>query len=417
VGKQINTKPEVRRFKIADLEFADYNPRVITDEALAGLTESLERFELLELPVVNVKRDPPRVVGGHQRLRALQASGYTHADCIAARFDETAERAANLSLNNTATQGHYDPTKIGAGLDDLRARLPKPNFARFEEASKQLREQAARLRATGAPKASDSTAAPEGEEPDSKVGKVYVLGDHRLYCGDFADGIKRLMPKHYAHAIVTDPPYNVAYTSGKHFRKDELREPIEGDDQTGEDFGAFVERMTAVLLDSCSGPIYVFFSAKELPRLQSTWERQKGLLHRWIVVAKNAHPLSPGDYHPQYELCMLGSRRDAELRPLPEARTNVIQSERPSKNGLHPTQKPVELIRQLVEAAADVEEIVFDPFAGSGTTLAVAQDLARVCYACEIEPAYCDVIRKRWAEQVHGENCDWRALTPVLARK
>lgn len=416
MGKQLRTEPEIKRFKLAELEFADYNPRMMTEEARQGLAESLERFGVLEMPIVNVKGGKRRVVGGHQRLRELKAAKYTSVDCVVVRFDETAEMAANLSLNNPAIQGIYDPARIGEGLDSLKALLPKPNFAQFDAAAKSLREQAARLRATSDPKARDDSAAPDGEQVESKLGKVYALGDHRLYCGDFEEGIQRLMPKHYAHAIVTDPPYNVGYTSGKNFRKDKLREPIEGDDQSGEDWNAFVDRMTGVLLDSCSGPIYVFFSAKELPVLQAAWARRKGVLHRWIVIAKSAHPLSPSDYHPQYELCMLGSRRGGELRVHETPHTNVIESERPTKNGLHPTQKPVELLRQIVADAADVQEIVFDPFAGSGTTLVVAQDLARICYACEIEPAYCDVIRKRWAEQVHGEKCDWRALTPSLKK-
>jgi len=414
VSKQINTDVKVKRFKLSELEMAAYNPRMIGEDAKRGLVESLERFGMLEAPVVNVHGGKKRVVGGHQRIRALIERGFTHADCVVVRFDDAAEMAANLALNNTATQGVYDPAKIANGLDSLRKLLPKPDFMRFDAAAQRIRAQAARMRAETGPKAGDDETPTIEEEVASKVGEVYQLGDHRLYCGDFVEGVARLLPDHYAHVVITDPPYNIGYTSGKHFRKDKLREPIEGDAQDADEWQAFVERLAATLLDSASAAIYVFWAARELPTLQAAWLKHKGVVHRWLVMAKDAHPLSPGDYHPQYELCLLGSRRDAELRRPTVARSNVLPVARPAKNSLHPTQKPVDLIRQLIEDSTDVEEVVLDPFAGSGTTLVVAQELARVCYACELEPAYVDVIRRRWAEQVHGADCDWKKVTPSL---
>lgn len=410
MNTSIRADVETRRFKLSELEFADYNPREMSDEARAGLAQAIARFGLLDMPVVNIKDGKKRVVGGHQRVRDLIASHFTHADCVVVRFDETAEMAANIALNSPTIQGTYDLTKVNPGLDQLRASLPVPDFARFETVAKALHEQASRLKAATKPTAKDDGAASDAA-PNSVAGRVYGLGDHRLYCGDFEAGIARLLPQHYAHAVITDPPYNIGYTSGKRFRNDALREPIEGDAQDAEEWDAFVTRLARVLLASCDGPIYTFFAAKELPLLDAAWTRNKGEVHRWLLVAKSAHPLSPGDYHPQYELCMFGSRRNAKFELHGDAVTNVIPSERPARNAYHPTQKPVELIRTLMEHATDVEEVVLDPFAGSGTTLVVAQDLARICYACEIDPVHCDTIRKRWAEQVHGDGCDWVTLT------
>lgn len=412
---KINTEPDVKRFRISELEFADYNPRSISAEAQAGLAESIERLGLLELPVVNVKGGKKRIVGGHQRVAQLQRAGFAEVDCVVVRFDDVAELAANLALNNPTIQGSYDPLKIGAGLDRLRPHLPRPDFARFEVAAKKIREQAARARATSSPRARDD--APDaGAEIDSREGRVYLLGAHRLFCGDFRVGCERLLSRNRADALITDPPYNVSYTGGKHFRKDKLREPIEGDAQEAEPWAEFVDALVANAIGFTAGPAYVFFSAKELPALQAAWATHKGVVHRWLVLAKDAHPLSPGDYHPQYELCLVGSRREAKLRMPAEPSTNLIQVSRPAKNGLHPTQKPVELIRQLMADATDVQEIVLDLCAGSGTVLVVAEEMERICYACEIDPGYCDVIRQRWAEQVHGEGCDWKALTKAVKK-
>lgn len=414
MGKQVTTKIEVKEFPIDGIVVADYNPRFMDADARRGLAEAVEHFGVLRLPVVNVLHDPPRLVSGHQLVADLKAKGYTHVECACVRFDSVAERAANLALNNRAIQGSYDPKAVG-DLERLRKKLPDPDFTRFEHALAGVREAAARFKAEHSVKADDDTER-GAEEIDSTVGTLYALGAHRLYCGDFRDALDVLMPDYYADACITDPPYNLAYTSGKRFRKDKLREAIEGDDQEPEDWSKFVVEMAKGLLDSVRGPLYVFMSAQELPSLEAAWKKAKGIAHRWLVMAKSAHPLSPGDYHPQYELCLYGAHKEVtELPYYGQAQPNVFEVARPTKNPLHPAQKPVELIRLLLQNSTDVEEIVFDPFAGSGTTLVVCEELARVCMASEISPGHCDTIRRRWAAQVHGRDADWKTLAPALA--
>jgi len=411
MSKQVQTKIKVKEFPIDGIDEASYNPRHMTDEARQGLEEALEDYGVMRLPVVNERHDPPRLVSGHQLVTSLKRQGYTHVECAVVRFDDADEKAANLALNNRAIRGSYHP-KAAVALDKLRKKLPNPNRARFEHALSDVRKAAARFKAEHGSKASADTD-PAETEVHSEVGVVYELGDHRLYCGDFRDALDVLLSDYYANACVTDPPYNLAYTSGKSFRKDKLREPIEGDDQEPEAWSEFVDALASGLLDSVSGPMYVFMSAQELPSLEAAWTRHKGVVHRWLVVAKSAHPLSPGDYHPQYELCLYGARSDAgELPYYGKPQTNVFEVARPGKNPLHPAQKTIELIRQFVENSTEVEEVVLDPFAGSGTTLAVCEELARVCMAAEISPGHCDTIRRRWAYQVHGKDADWKALTP-----
>lgn len=414
MAKTIATEIEVKEFAIGDLDEASYNPRFMPEEHRRGLAEAVEHFGVLRLPVVNARHERPRLVSGHQLVRDLRAKGFTHVECAVVRFDETAEQAANLALNNHAIQGSYDPASLPA-LERLAKKLVTPDFTRVESALVEVREAAARFKAAHAQKAEDSEEVEESAEvADSKVGVTYQLGDHRLYCGDFRDGVVALLPKHYADACVTDPPYNIAYTSGKRFRKDKLREPIEGDDQAPEEWASFVKAVANTLLDSVKGPMYVFMSAQELPSFEAAWVKAKGVVHRWLVAAKSAHPLSPADYHPQYELCLYGARKDVRELPYYGAEMpNVIETVRPSKNALHSMQKPVELIRQLLQNSTDVGECVLDPFAGSGTTLVVCEELARVCMAVEISPVHCDTIRRRWATQVHGKDADWKTLTPA----
>lgn len=411
-NKQIKTDIEVREFAIDAIENASYNPRFMPEEHRKGLAESVQHFGVLRLPIVNISTDPPRLVSGHQLVEDLRAKGYTHVECAVVRFDATAERAANLALNNRAIQGSYDPGAI-ADLEKLRDKIPSPDFTRFETALADVRKAAAQFKAEHSKKADDGSDS-DDESTDSESGKVYALDAHRLYCGDFRDAAEVLLPKYYAHACVTDPPYNVGYTSGKRWRKDKLRVPIEGDDQEGEAWDVFIDAVADVLLRSVRGPMYVFMSAQELPAFEGAWLKHKGIVQRWLVMAKNAHPLSPSDYHPQYELCLYGGHKDAEWPYYGKPTPNVLEVPRPSRNPLHPTQKSVDLVQLLLENSTDVEETVFDPFAGSGTTLVVCEQLARVCYSAEISPAYCDTIRRRWAIQVHGKDCDWKALTPEV---
>jgi DNA modification methylase len=411
----IDTRLSVRKFDLRKLERADYNPRSMTDEARVGLHDSLDEFGMLEIPLVNTACDPPRVVGGHQRIRDLLDAGYTHADCAYKRFDETAEMAANLTLNNPAVRGSLDPIKSLPNLDAIAKRLPRPDHARMNALAEKLRKQARRTLAQSNPKAREGDEEEAAGEAASEYGALYTLGEHRLYCGDFRSGMEKLFGGRNlgiseAHVAITDPPYNLAYTSGNWFRNDKLREAIVGDDMDPEEWRVFLSEVYTALLKYTKGALYVFTAAKELATAQLCFENAGGVLHCWLVCAKSAHPLSPGDYHPQYELILWGAGAD-EIDVYGPARTNVIEYKRPATNHHHPAQKPLALIRELMEDATDVGQVVLDPFAGSGTTLCVAEEMERICYAAEINPLHCDTIRRRWTFQVYGKDDEWEALT------
>ena len=407
---QIKTDIKVEKLDLRTLEFADYNPRDMTPEARQGLHESLDDLGLLECPIVNKRHDPPRIIGGHQRVRDLLADGYTHADCVVVRFDDTAGMAANVALNSLAIQGVFDPVRQVPSLKKIAERLPKPNHTRFEDLTEKIREQARRAQAASNQRADDTTPT-KRKKPNSVIGQIYHLGEHKLYCGDFRDGAAAVLGRKKVEATITDPPYNLAYTSGKWFRNDKLRDEIVGDAQDPEEWRQFVLDYCGAVVKATKGAIYLFTAAREMHVVEQCFADSNGALHRWIVCAKNAHPLSPGDYHPQYELLLYGGKHNVGVPYYGKAKPNVLPMKRPGKNELHPTQKPVALIRELVEDATDVGHVIFDPFAGSGTLLCVAEETERICYACEIDPAYCDTIRQRWTEQVHGKEADWKTLT------
>lgn len=396
----IKTDVEVKKLRLSDLEHADYNPREITGEALQGLHESIRDLGLLELPVVNTKHKPHRIVSGHQRVTNLLQAGVIWADCIVVQMDDPAEIAANLTMNNPAIRGSYDVPKALDQVEGLLPKLPKPDYMGFAYLEADLRSQASRL-SIGATNATDSVVSEV--KPTSKEGHVYLLGKHHLICGSF-ELLPALMKRKRAAACVTDPPYNVAYV-------DSSGESIENDDMKPNEWEGFVESFVRVIFKLTKGPCFVFMSSKELPSLDSVWTKLKGRTERLLFWIKDRFTIGRGDYHHMHEPILFGLPPKVVLPELP-IRTNVLEIPKPPRNVLHPTQKPVELIRTLLEDCTAPGDIVLEPFAGSGTTLVVAEELGRVCYASELRPEHCDTIRRRWAEQTQGEGCDWKKATP-----
>lgn len=396
--------PTIKKLCLSELEFSSYNPRAITDPAFQGLRESLAGLGMLEVPVVNVFDHKQRIISGHQRCAALLAEGYTHADCIVVEFDDTKEQMANLTMNNPAIQGMFDPVKSLPSLESIKADLPKPDHMQFEALRLEIAQQVDK----GEKKANakDATPAPE-KKPHSKHGTTYQLGEHRLYCGDSLKlkGLKKFLGKK-AKVCITDPPYNVAY-HGK------TGETIKNDDMERAAWLKFLDGVTTLILAATDGPCYVFMGSKELPALESLWIQNGGVVCRWLYWVKHHFNIGHSDYHHQYEPIMFGWKQGNDPANPKQLRTNVLEFPKPSINALHPTQKPVDLIRVLMEDSTEEGDTVFEPFAGSGTTLVVAEELGRRCLACELDLQHADTTRRRWAEQVHGEGCNWRKLTPA----
>lgn len=395
----------VRRLRLTNLSAASYNPRVIADDAFQGLRESLTRFGMLEMPVVNVIDGEFRLVSGHQRVAAMIAEGLVFADCLLVKLTPDQEKVANLTMNNPAIRGRFDPMKAVDQLADLANSLPTPDFAKFDALITDLRAKADQMSATAGAAADEQAEKPKGKAK-SKPGVSYRLGKHTLYCGDFSEGVKSLFGKKKARACITDPPYNVDYESAAGVS-------IANDAMNPAEWAEFISRVATVVLGAITGPAFVFMSSKEVPSLARAWKEANGSIVRWLWWVKDRFTLGRGDYHHQHEPCLFGHR--AGVSPdLNVGLTSVLEFPKPASNTLHPTQKPIALIRALMESCTEGNDLVFDPFLGSGTTLVVAEETGRVCVGCELSPEFCDAIRKRWADQVHGEGADWVKLTPAV---
>jgi DNA modification methylase len=216
------------------------------------------------------------------------------------------------------------------------------------------------------------------------------MGPHRLLCGDAtkAEDVARLMDGQLADMAWTDPPYNVDYTGAA---------GRIANDALGEQFGAFLEAACRNLLEVTKGAAYVCMSSSELHTLQQAFLAAGGHWSTFIVWAKSGFTLGRSDYQRQYEPILYGWR-DVTDRYWCGARDqgDVWWFDKPSRNALHPTMKPVALVERAIRNSSKSRDIVLDLFAGGGSTLIACEKAGRKARLMELDPRYCDVIVRRW---------------------
>jgi site-specific DNA-methyltransferase (adenine-specific) len=383
----------VEMVPIGNLEPAPYNPRKIKAAALQALTEELRAYGLVEPLVANRRADGRLVVvGGHQRLKAAQALAWASVPVRVLEVDEVREKALNVALNNPALQGEWDQDRLAGLLKDLPS--IDANLAGFSES--------ALVRILGAPEACDD-APPLPREPRTKPGELIELGAHRLLCGDArqAQSYSILFDGHGpAVCLWTDPPFGVRYVGGTRRRM-----TMENDEEEQTEnllacaFGAVnnhLSRGASAYVCSPSGRGYMAFlrAFTSVP-----WDYRQGLIWR-----KDAMVLGHSDYHYVHESILYGFTPGDGRRGHGgdgwyggSDQVSVFDVPRPKASREHPTMKPVALIEAHLRNSTKAGDIVLDPFGGSGSTLIAAHRLGRRAFLMEIDPAYCDVIRDRYA--------------------
>lgn len=252
---------------------------------------------------------------------------------------------------------------------------------------------------------------PEQCETRCKPGDIWKLGEHRLLCGDATntDDIKRLMGDKLAQMVFTDPPYNVNYGSTM---KDKMRKTGRSimNDNLGNDFGQFLTDACKNIVNFCVGAIYICMSSSELHTLYSSFVEAGGKWSTFIIWAKNTFTLGRSDYQRQYEPILYGWPKDKRHYWCGDRdQSDVWEYNKPQKNDLHPTMKPIDLCARAIKNSSRKGNCVADFFGGSGSTLIACEQLGRVCYMSELDPKYCDVILQRF------EN--FTGIKPVLLER
>lgn len=237
------------------------------------------------------------------------------------------------------------------------------------------------------------------EDPITRPGDVWRIGDVTLVCGDstIAENVARSCDGEQAHIVWTDPPYNVDI--GKGIRRREDRDRYLNNDNIGSDFGRFLDSAFGAVWNAMTpgAAIYVAMSSQEWPTTDSSLRARGFHWSTTIIWMKNSFVVSRRDFHSQYEPIWYGWRGDApRIRPVAARDVgDTWEIPRPSRNDEHPTMKPVELVVRSLRYSSRKGDLVLDPFGGSGTTAIAATRLERRCGLVELDPKYCDVIVER----------------------
>jgi len=379
---------EISKIPIEKLNPAAYNPRKDLqpgDPEYEKLKRSMQEFGYVE-PIVWNKRTG-NIVGGHQRYKILLDMGMREVDCVVVDLDETKEKALNLALNKI--QGDWDYEK----LKDLLQELDTGEFD-LELTGFDMDEIEDLMAQFNVPEEIVEDEVPEPpEEPITKPGDLWILGRHRLLCGDATDPekVSKLMENQLADMIFTDPPYNVDYqgSAGK----------IMNDNMTGDAFYHFLlDAFKNMAQKSKEGaPIYVCHADSEGLTFRSAFKEAGWDLKQCIIWVKQHFVMGRQDYHWQHEPILYGWKPGAAHKFYGgRNQSTVWQIDRPMASREHPTMKPVNLCAKAIENSSKSGDIVIDFFGGSGSTLIATEQLNRTCYMMELDPIYCDVIIKRW---------------------
>ena len=385
--------------KLDDLKPAPYNPRAISDEALIGLGHSIKEFGLVQ-PIIWNKRTG-HVVGGHQRIKALQAAGETDAQVVVVDLEESREKALNVALNSPAISGQFTD-HLQPILDALKAEVPDL-FDRLL-----LKELIGNVPSQNINDPDDLPVAPVAT---TKPGDIWEMGDHLLVCGDAAnrDDMEKCMGGGRVQAIFTDPPWNVAIGSDRNPRHRQREGMI--NDNLGDVFPIFLSGWVNVCLPYLDGDFYCVMGCGEWPAIDKAL-RDAGM--HWsatIVWVKDQFVLGRSNYHRRFEPIWYGWRDDRSSSYVGDRKQDDVWNvPRPKKSEEHPTMKPVELVENAILNSSERGDIVLDMFAGSGTTAIACERTGRHARLVEIDSHYCDVIVARW-EKFTGRKATLKGLT------
>ena len=404
------TRLEMRR--VADLVHYARNARIHSDEQILQLRASLREFGFVAPLLIDAQGN---ILAGHGRLMAAQAEGMEEVPCVLVEHLTDAQRRAYiLTDNRLAEQASWDAEMVSLELQELKDAGFDFTLTGFDDADIILEEST---------DVQEDDYLPEPPaQPRAQVGQIYQLGRHRLMCGDATVGedVLRLMAGAQAQLLLTDPPYNVDYTGGPDNERDGFANDAMAD-------AAYEDFLRAVLANALAvlepgGSYYLWHADGEPGRSVRNACHYVGLpIRQCLIWVKQTATLGRQDYQWQHEPCLHG-QTEAEAAALEcgttwddheaclygwkdgrghlwcsdRKQTTVLEYDKPTRSAEHPTMKPVRLFGYQVANSTLPGAVVLDVFAGSGTTAIACEQLGRVAYMMELDPANVDVIIDRW---------------------
>jgi DNA modification methylase len=370
------------------------NARTHSDDQVAQIAASIAEFGFTN-PIL--AGSDGVIVAGHGRLAAAQKLGLELVPVVVLdHLTPTQRRALVIADNRIAENAGWDDAMLRIEIAALQDDDFDLSLTGFDA------DALAELMAGDEPDVegeADDDAVPEvSETPISRPGDVWLLGGHRLLCGDstVAESYDRVLDGEPVDMVFTDPPYNVNYANSA---KDKMRGKDRAilNDNLGDGFYNFLLAALTPTIAHCRGGIYVAMSSSELDVLQAAFRAAGGKWSTFIIWAKNTFTLGRADYQRQYEPILYGWPEGAQRHWCGDRdQGDVWNIKKPQKNDLHPTMKPVELVERAIRNSSRPGNAVLDPFGGSGTTLIAAEKSGRLARLIELDAKYVDVIVRRW---------------------
>lgn len=405
---------QIEKVKIADLLEYKNNAKEHPQWQIEQIVESIEKFGFNDPIAIDENNT---IIEGHGRLYALQEMGAEEVECIRlSHLGENEKKAYILAHNKLTMNTEFDADLLAQELGEIEG-IDMSSFGFLMDPLIEVVEDDF-----------DDEAAIEQPEPIAKLGDMYQLGEHFLMCGDSTDfiAVKKLCGEALMDLLVTDPPYNVAYEG-----KTEDALTIENDNMDDAKFREFLKAAFACA-DGVMRPgaaFYIWHADSEGFNFRGACRDIGWTVRQCLIWNKNQMVLGRQDYQWKHEPCLYGWKdgaahyfvddrnlltvleEESELKKMSKAElinyileiqeqtaTTVINEVKPSRNGLHPTMKPLRLIERLVRNSSKKGENVLDLFNGSGSTLMVCEQLGRRYYGMELDPRYVDATIERWEE-------------------
>jgi site-specific DNA-methyltransferase (adenine-specific) len=397
--------------KLKDIKPNPNNPRIIKDEKFKKLVASIKEFpEMLEIRPIVVNKDMI-VLGGNMRLKAIKEAGVTEVPCLIA--DQlTEDQQRQFIIKDNVGYGEWDWEMLANEWDvedleewglELPFDIPEEKVLEAEE---------------------DQYEIPDEIETDIVLGDIFEIGSHRLLCGSSTqtDEWAKIMNDELCDLVVTDPPYNVNYEGGNGLT-------IMNDKMGNSEFYQFLYDFYTALgsYTKPGGAWYVWHADSEGANFRMAMADAGLLVKQCLIWVKNALVMGRQDYQWKHEPCLYGWKEGAahyftnernhttviedkvdvnkltkqEMKKMlneilsDKTKTTIIHCDKPTRNDVHPTMKPILLLAPLIKNSSKEGQLVCDGFLGSGSTMVAAHQLNRKCYGMELDPKYCQVIIDR----------------------
>lgn len=425
---------EIKTVKTSELRPHPKNPRVHPDSALDKLVRSIKEYGWTNPVLVSADG---YVLAGHARLKAAEKAGIEEVPVIYLPLEGAKAEAYLIADNRLQDETGWDYEKLKDLLQDLDTgefdiELTGFGMDEIEDLMTQFAPEESEVK--------EDDFDPEENIPETPVtqpGDIWILGRHRLLCGDATrpEDVARLMNGNTADLVVTDPPYNVDYGSKAEsinkYGYTFSNRHIANDDMSEHQFTDFLASAFKNMADNLKsgGAFYIWHASTTLYEFETALRLNNLKSRQQLIWNKNSFVIGRQDYQWKHEPCLYGWKDGAahyfiddrtqatviedkgldfkkmkkeELVALlkeifsDKVSTTVINEDKPMRSAEHPTMKPLKLLERLIKNSSRPGELVLDTFGGSGSTMMTCEQLNRTCYTMEIDPVYCDVIVQRY---------------------